>query len=102
MNLPTECRPSHRALLYVLLVCGLTLFGLLVAACRGGDGGVTPPPATIIRATDEVSPSTQATLPMPPTLPPLPTSEEGTEAYPLMLDMVVPETTPSPIVYPDE
>ncbi|NLG29009.1 MAG: hypothetical protein GX557_13940 [Chloroflexi bacterium] len=104
MNLPTERRPSRRALLYVLLVCGLAASGLLVAACRGDD--VTPPPATIIRATGEVPPSAtpgaEATLPMPPTLPPLPTSEGGPEAYPLPPDAIAPETTPSPIAYPGE
>lgn len=99
---PGRADTAVRCVVAALLLTGLLA---LATACRGG-GNATPPPATIIRVTSEVPAATQPvvgeTLPMPPTLPELPTAEGGSEPYPLPSeDVAQPEGTPSPIVYPD-
>ncbi len=102
---PEKQGRKERALRWIAAVLLIAAVGVLATACRGGDND-TPPPATIIRVTSEVPTATQPavseTLPMPPTLPELPTAVGGSEPYPMPTGEVeVPAGTPSPIVYPD-
>ena len=93
-----------RLALWASVVLVAILLGMATVACRGDDsGGYTPPPATIIRASDSAEPTgTQeatpaATLQEPPTRPPLATPESD---YPIPVG--TPRNTPTPIVDPTE
>ena len=92
----------------IILVFGLFVLTLVVSAC-GGDSteSYTPPPATIIRASDQAASTATpeaaegeatATRPMPPTRPPVQMPTKGGTDYPL--PFVAPEHTATPVVYP--
>ena len=93
----------------------LILLGLVTAylAACGDDGGesFTPPPATIIRASEDASPTSTVAqpasptpLPMPPTRPPRPTVARPAEGhpypYPYPMPVHTPRFSPTPVVYP--
>jgi hypothetical protein len=95
----------------VLYIAMLTMGAFLLMGC-GQEESYTPPPATIIRATEEVSPtvamreeaepSPTATSPsMPPTRPPAPTAPPSpTDSYPYPPPVRTPRHTATPVVYP--
>lgn len=92
-----------------LVLCVLLgLATVSIVACEKTES-FTPPPATIIRASDEVVPSptsgekvpepTETELPMPPTRPSVSASTEPTD-YPL--PNYTPGKSPTPGTYPTE
>ena len=96
---------KHSGLRFVLVIALLALSLQALTACDDSGTNPTPPPATIISATEDeptaapIEPQATATpLPEPPTRPPEPTAEpEGTpEDYP-----EPPTAVPNPeIAYP--
>ena len=92
-------------LLGILALLGLAMVS--IAAC-GEPEKVTPPPATIIRASDEIAPTatapeiapslTASSLPMPPSRPAMPAQIKPTKSYPLPVSK--PKHSPTPVVYP--
>jgi hypothetical protein len=90
-------------------LCVFILLGLVLLTCvacgGGGDENFTPPPATIIRASDGVTPTmveekappTATALPLP-TSPPQPTVASPTEGYPI--PAYTPDLSITPMVYP--
>lgn len=97
-----------RRLAWTLILMGLVT--LCLAGC--GDKGAesfTPPPATIIRASEDVTPTSAVVqvasptpLPMPPTRPPRPTvaSPASDYPYPYPPQVQLPKISPTPMVYP--
>ena len=97
---------GSRKLLWVLLV--LTLSALCLVSCgkKGSDVEYTPPPATVIRASEgqptAPATSTSTQRPVPPTRPQPPTAAPQETAYPYPFPQPVgtPRDTPTPFVYP--
>ena len=91
-------------LLGIMILSGLALVSLV--ACDDSEDFV-PPPATIIRASDEAGPATAlatkepsptfTSLPRPPTRPAKPAQTSPTRGYPLPAYTPKPST---PVVYP--
>lgn len=91
------------------ILCIVALFilsALLLTGC--GQAADDPPPATIIRATEEISPTATieeeeppaTATPEPPT--PTPTEADAVEDYPHPPAAETPEHTATPAAYPTE
>ena len=103
---------SYNSKRYRVLCIAMLMMGALLLAGCGQEESYTPPPATIIRATEKVSPtvatekevepSSTATSPFrPPTRPPAPTSAPSpTDSYPYPPPVRTPKHTATPVVYP--
>jgi hypothetical protein len=98
-----NCKRGMKGLC-VFILLGLVL--LTCVACGGGGDEDFPPPATIIRASDGVTPTaveekappTATALPLPPTIPLQPTAASPTEGYPI--PAYTPNLSITPVVYP--
>ncbi|MFO7918997.1 MAG: hypothetical protein R6V13_13065 [Anaerolineae bacterium] len=86
------------------IVASFILAALLLTGC-GQAADHTPPPATVIRATEEISPTmaiqeepSATATPEPPT--PAPTESGPSEDYPYPPAAGTPERTATPAAYP--
>ena len=96
---PCKCLAAcARRVLIVLVLLPVAL--LTLAACDGeASGGYTPPPATIIRASDTMTPSPTATEKAASPTPPQQVVTPGpTEGYPA--PVITPRSAGTPEVYP--
>jgi len=102
-------RPRSRGSIFLgKAVLGLILLGLatsFMAACSSNDSGFfTPPPATIIRASEDVTPTiappTKEAYPVVTAAPSIvfPSATTPPEGYPAVAP--TPRESPTPVVYP--
>jgi hypothetical protein len=109
LNLPTRRGFSMLGCCLVILA---VLASVVLSGCGDGGERYTPPPATIIRSSDEaeptatavpaqVPPATQAAA-APTAIPPTPAPEPSTYPYPYsgQLPGGAPLPTQAPVVYP--
>jgi len=83
----------------VLIVVAVLPVALAILGCGGDSSRYTPPPATIIRALDTVTPSPTPTGETPsPTLPQQAPTLSPTEDYPV--PVVTPSSPRTPEAYP--
>ena len=108
MPADTGCHHSLRGtLLSLAIALTLTALCVLAVACGGDDADdFTPPPATIIRASDTMEPTAPMqqvsepteTRPLPPTRPPVTPVSATERDYPIPQGS--PVATSTPMAYP--
>ena len=104
----TRHMPWRRGfVLWVSVFVAMLLLGMASVGCRSDDtDDYTPPPATIIRASDSAEATVTlgavpaTTRPVPPTRPPTSTPASSERDYPIPAG--TPRDTPTPIVYPSK